>query len=118
MALWLNLLWLAAAAGEPEQEPAPAPEPPALVQCLRQPPQYPPASLGTEESGDTNLLFEVDADGVASDAVIQRSSGFAKLDQAALRHFRRCLDRNGRNNASGLSPGRYVLPFSFRLEPT
>jgi protein TonB len=71
---------------------APTPEPvrevvkvpPALDQgrpC--KPPQYPPAARRAEETGAVVLKFLIDADGSVLESVVDASSGFERLDEAA-----------------------------------
>ena len=57
---------------------------------LRQPSvQYPPASQNDGEEGTVTLRFIVQPDGSVSDIRIARSSGYRRLDAAAVRSLRR-----------------------------
>ena len=47
-------------------------------------PTYPPESLRAQEQGTVLLLIEVDSDGHVSRATITESSGYRRLDQAAV----------------------------------
>lgn len=46
-------------------------------------PEYPPESLSANETGAVLLKLLIDADGNVTDAVVERSSGHARLDEAA-----------------------------------
>jgi protein TonB len=52
-------------------------------------PQYPPASIRQGETGTVTLLLYVFPDGRVGDARVATSSGFARLDAAAMREARR-----------------------------
>jgi protein TonB len=71
--------------------PAPAPEPPKLqlpssdADYLQNPkPVYPPISKRLGEQGKVVLRVLIGADGNAQDAQVRNSSGYERLDQAAL----------------------------------
>ena len=56
---------------------------------LRQPSvQYPPASQDNGDEGTVTLLLAVQTDGSISDIRIARSSGYQRLDAAAVRSLR------------------------------
>ena len=56
---------------------------------LRQPSvQYPPASQNDGDEGTVTLLLAVQTDGSISDIRIARSSGYQRLDAAAVRSLR------------------------------
>ena len=56
---------------------------------LRQPSvQYPPISYDNAEEGTVTLLLAVQTDGSISDIRIARSSGYQRLDAAAVRSLR------------------------------
>ena len=52
-------------------------------------PEYPPTARRLGQEGTVVLLIYVQADGKVSDVKIQKSSGFDKLDEAALREAKR-----------------------------
>jgi periplasmic protein TonB len=52
-------------------------------------PEYPPASIRQGEVGTVTLLVYVLPDGRVADAKVSRSSGFARLDAAAVREAKR-----------------------------
>lgn len=106
-----------------EAPPAPPPkpaEPLALgselaVACPeRTPPRYPPLSRRLGEEGTSLLRVELDEQGNIGAARITSSSGFARLDAAALAAVRtwRCnpATRNGQPvRATALQPFKFVL---------
>ncbi len=49
-------------------------------------PEYPPTSRRLGEEGSVVLQVLVDTDGKVMDGKVQTSSGFARLDEAALKH--------------------------------
>lgn len=79
------------------QEAPPTPPPPPVVrtparQDPRHPfsrPEYPAASKRNGEEGTVVMLLLVTEDGRVADAKLDKSSGFPKLDEAALRESRR-----------------------------
>ena len=52
-------------------------------------PDYPPTSRRLGEEGSVIVQVLVDPEGKVSDGKIQKSSGFPRLDEAALKHARR-----------------------------
>jgi protein TonB len=72
--------------------PAPAPPPPPAVQLpstnadylQNPPPAYPPISRRLREQGKVLLHVQISAQGAALDAQVKRSSGYDRLDRAAL----------------------------------
>lgn len=83
---------------------APSPEPvrevvkvpPALDQgrpC--RPPQYPPAARRAEESGAVALKFLIESDGSVLESVVDASSGFERLDEAARQALAQCRFKPG-----------------------
>ena len=56
-------------------------------------PHYPPSSLSFEEEGTTRIRFEVGADSKLQSAALVKSSGFARLDKAALKALSQCAFR-------------------------
>jgi periplasmic protein TonB len=78
-----------AVAAPADARPAPAPVhvdlPSSDAQYLNNPkPRYPPMSNRLGETGTVVVRVLIGADGTAQKAEIQRSSGFARLDKAAL----------------------------------
>ncbi len=87
-----------AVAGEREAAPAPtsradspAPTtPPVLVSGSCKKPGYPLESLNANEAGAVLLKLLVDARGNVTESVIERSSGYQRLDEAARAALRLC----------------------------
>lgn len=103
--------------------PAPTPTPPALppapppetasarvlvpVAGANLPPEYPPAARRRQQEGTVVIAFACDERGVVTEVTVQRSSGHALLDAAAVAAVRLWRFTNG--------PGRSEQPFEFRL---
>lgn len=109
-----------AAVAAPPAPPAPPPPPkeipPAAIQYLEPPsPSYPRLSRRLNESGLVVVRVFVDVDGLPRTVQVAQSSGFARLDEAALegvRHARfRPYAENGRPTA-----GWARIPIPFELE--
>lgn len=56
--------------------------------CAR--PNYPPADINAGHQGTVTLAFLVDQTGTVSDSRVERSSGFASMDEAARGALRKC----------------------------
>ena len=85
---------------EPVRAPAPVAEvvhtPPArdgAKTCAN--PEYPSISRRLEETGTVSLLFLVDVDGKVVEGKIDKSSGFSRLDNAALSALQLCQFKPG-----------------------
>lgn len=59
------------------------------------PPQYPPAARRAEESGAVVLKFLIEADGSVMESLVESSSGFERLDEAARAALALCRFRPG-----------------------
>ncbi|ARJ64379.1 energy transducer TonB [Magnetospirillum sp. ME-1] len=59
------------------------------------PPQYPLASRRAEESGAVVLKFLIEADGSVMESVVEASSGFERLDEAARQALALCRFKPG-----------------------
>jgi|AGTN01.3.fsa_nt_gi TonB family C-terminal domain len=59
------------------------------------PPEYPAVSRRLEESGAVVLQFLIGVDGRVADSKVERSSGFARLDEAARAALSRCRFKPG-----------------------
>ena len=85
------------------------------VSCpQRRPPAYPPLSRRLGEEGKTVLRVELDAQGAISAAQVTASSGFSRLDEAALAAVKtwRCTpaQRDGQPvRAVALQPFKFLL---------
>ncbi len=82
--------------------PAAAPQAPAIrmgaviqagAHCAK--PDYPSASRRLEEEGTVTLKFLIGADGKVLQADVEKSSGFARLDEAARNALSKCQFRPG-----------------------
>ena len=58
-------------------------------------PDYPSASRRMEEEGTVTLKFLIGVDGKVRQADIEKSSGFARLDEAARNALSKCQFRPG-----------------------
>lgn len=83
------------AAAEPHPPPPAPPQPPPIVlpsstaaYLDNPPPRYPAVSFRLGEQGEVIVRVLIEIDGTASQAQIAVSSGFSRLDQAALRTAR------------------------------
>jgi len=56
---------------------------PVLIASSCKRPQYPTASFGAEETGVVLLRFLVDPEGKVAKSIVERSSGYPRLDEAA-----------------------------------
>ncbi|CUW41464.1 Periplasmic protein TonB [Magnetospirillum sp. XM-1] len=77
-------------------EPPPVKVQPALDQgrpC--KPPQYPPAARRAEETGAVVLKFLIDTDGSVMESVVEATSGFERLDEAARQALALCRFKPG-----------------------
>jgi len=110
-----------AAAPAPAERPAPAVaariEPPSSqADYLQDPaPQYPPLSRRLGEQGKVLVRVLIGADGQPQRAELKRSSGFDRLDRAALDYVMRCRYVPGK--AGGIAQAMwYDAPVNFILE--
>lgn len=60
----------------------------SAAQCVK--PEYPSASRRMEEEGTVSLRFLVSAEGQVLQSAIEKSSGFKRLDDAALTGLSKC----------------------------
>lgn len=104
-------------------EPAPAPLPPQpkqrdihAVAYLQAPaPVYPPLSRRLREHGEVLLRVLVSADGLPESVQLQRSSGFARLDEAALAALKSARFKPYSENGKP-QPFWVLVPLSFELD--
>lgn len=111
------------AAGAPATPAAEAPAAPARVELpstsagylQNPPPSYPPASRRAGEQGKVVVRVLIGADGVAREAELRQSSGFDRLDQAALETVRKWRYVPGKRN--GVPEAMWFnVPINFVLE--
>lgn len=114
----------APAAVAPVATPAvPAPPPPARIELPsasaaylnNPPPPYPPLSRRLGEQGTVMLRVRIEPDGTASAAEVRTSSGYERLDQAALQAVLRWRFVPGTRN--GVPEAMwFLIPIRFVLE--
>ena len=84
-----------------------------LKDCV--PPPYPSNAKSRSEQGAVELIFRVAGNGVVSDAVVKKSSGYIDLDNAAITAIKFC-----KFNVTELTPEQGSIissgKFTFRLE--
>lgn len=104
-----------------------APKPPPVVaEVVRVPaaydtskncakPEYPSISRRLEETGSVMLALLVDEDGKVIDGKIEKSSGFSRLDNAALSALQLCQFKPGLANGKPEKSWARV-PYTWKLE--
>lgn len=85
----------------------------AAVNCER--PQYPSASRRAEEEGVVQLKFMIGVDGLVVRAEIEKSSGYARLDEAARTAMSRCQFKPGTVDGKP-EPSWASMRYVWRLE--
>ncbi len=107
----------APAAPAPPPAPAPAPRPVSLsdLECEQPATVYPMASRRRKESGQTIVAMTIDTKGVPQNVRVSQSSGFSRLDEAAVEAARqfRCKPRIQGGVAMAVSA---IKPFNWVLE--
>ncbi|MCG9115617.1 energy transducer TonB [Laribacter hongkongensis] len=78
-------------------------------------PAYPPLSQELGESGQVRLRVAVDASGAPSQVEIAESSGFTRLDRAALSAVKRWRFVPARRGSEAVA-GRVIVPIHFNLK--
>jgi protein TonB len=108
----------------PPAPPAPSPSPPPAPKTIAitqveylAPPQltYPPAARRMHEEGAVNVRVLVDARGAPQQMSVIRSSGYARLDEAALAAVRATRFKPYTENGVPM-PFWVVMPLVFELE--
>lgn len=98
---------------------APAPVP--TITCSNPEPVYPTMSFKQGEEGDVLVKLRIGTDGLVADANVVKSSGYPRLDAAALKAARetRCTPFRAPKQGE-LVPVIATKPYKFRLalEPT
>ncbi|MEZ5663278.1 MAG: energy transducer TonB [Burkholderiaceae bacterium] len=104
------------ASSTPTIEPPPVVPPSSNAAYLNNtPPRYPPLSRRMGEQGRVVVRAFIDIDGTAAKAEIARSSGFDRLDQAALQTVLRWRYVPGKRG--GVPEGMWFnIPISFELK--
>jgi protein TonB len=107
---------LQAAANDTRAESAPETPPSFRAAYLRNPePAYPNASRRLGEQGTVQLRVLVSADGHAARVDLHRSSGFARLDEAAAAAVREWRFVPARRRTTPVE-AQVIVPIVFRLE--
>lgn len=83
------------------------------AQCAK--PSYPPASRRLEEEGTVGLRFLIGADGSVLQSEVVKSSGFARLDEAARNALAKCQFRAGTVDGKP-EPSWASIQYTWRLE--
>jgi len=65
----------------------------AAANCQK--PEYPSASRRNEEEGTVRLRFLIGVDGLVVESQVEKSSGFARLDEAARLAMSKCQFKAG-----------------------
>lgn len=104
----------------PPAPPAPAPAPKMIpasaIQYLVPPaPEYPRLSRRNGESGTVIVRAFADEAGVPHEVQVERSSGFARLDEAAMSAVRKTRFKPYTENGRAVA-GWVRMPFPFELE--
>lgn len=103
----------------PDQPTSPRPDTPKLIGTVdyvgqRPTPNYPRASQRLREEGRVVIRVTIDVQGHVQRAVVQRSSGFDRLDEEALKAARIARFRPYTENGVPY-PAMADLPFDFKL---
>ncbi len=101
------------APAEPAPQTAQVTAPPSLAQKLKF--EYPPLSRRRNEEGTVVLDVEVGKDGTVGAVRIEKSSGFAGLDKAALNAAVKLRFNPAKRGAEPVE-GHVHVPFEFRLK--
>lgn len=90
--------------------------PSASADYLNNPyPKYPKLSLRCKEVGTVWLTLTVTAEGFAKDVRVKQTSGYARLDNAALEAVKRWRFRPARRDGQAVDT-EYELPIHFKLK--
>lgn len=79
-------------------------------------PEYPSLSKRLEEQGTVRLYLHLLADGTVGEVRVQRSSGYARLDAAALEASKTLKFTPARTRSGKAADVWAILPVEFRLE--
>lgn len=109
---------------QPPTRPAPPPPPPTggkldVKSLQKNRAEYPSQSIRLEEAGTTVMRLYCNADGRISDASIEKSSGFERLDNAWMKEAKRGRWKCDPPTVDGKPQGAWLpsmVPLTFRLE--
>lgn len=85
----------------------------AAVNCQK--PEYPSASRRNEEEGTVQLRFLIGTNGQVIESQVEKSSGFARLDEAARNALSRCQFKPGTLNGAP-EQSWASMKYTWRLE--
>jgi len=107
--------------GIPSAPPAPTPSHPKPIPVITTPryrssphPEYPIASRRRHEEGEVRLTVTVGPDGRPLDVSLLKSSGYHRLDQAAINAVRECIIEPARVSGVAVT-SQAVVPVRFSL---
>jgi protein TonB len=98
----------------PQAAPAEVTPPRSDARAMNQPAAYPPMSRRLREEGRVLLDVHILADGSVGEVKLKQSSGFARLDEAALEAVRRWRYQPARRGDEAIA-WWYVQPVAFAL---
>ena len=109
---------------KPAPPPAAKPAPPPAPVLTQRPsvrkngplPDYPPASRRAKEEGVVSLTLCVDASGKVSKSELRKSSGFPRLDQAALDWVKNQRLNPAMQGKTAVAVCDYPLDYQFQLK--
>jgi periplasmic protein TonB len=84
--------------------------------CAPTPNDYPAASLRANEQGTTRLGFKVLASGELGSVTVLKSSGFPRLDHAAIGILKTCALPTKKDAEGNAVEASYSVVFAWRVE--
>lgn len=84
--------------------------------CDCTPPQYPPYDLRNENQGTVKVKVFVNAEGLAEQVKIARSSGYKGLDIAAVEFFMRACYKIERDEEGKPISSEVLMEYKFEIE--
>jgi protein TonB len=114
---------IAAVSNTPTPAPPPPPPPvanvrtPAVINAAQncQKPEYPSSSRRNEEEGTVQLRFLIGTNGQVIESQVEKSSGFARLDEAARAALSKCQFKPGTLNGAP-EQSWASMKYTWRLE--
>jgi len=80
------------------------------------PKSYPAESAKKQEQGTTKLRFHVAEDSSLIKSEIEESSGFPRLDEAALEALSKCIFRAARDENGNALAAAFTVSYAWRLK--
>jgi periplasmic protein TonB len=116
----LGLLFVQTAAQEVRADAKPPQGSPAHGQarkaCAPTDQDYPIASRRAAEQGTTRLGFKVSPSGELASVTVIKSSGFVRLDEAAIKVLRTCALPTRKDASGNPVEASYSVEFTWRIE--